>query len=242
MHMMFVDESGDPGYPVDGNWSVWKGSTHFARVGVIIHGWRWKTWHKILMKFKKNEMLPWNAEIKASSIRNGQGVFMGWDKCHRSSFLNRILDLIGHTADITLLGVVIDKRSVDTTKGDRFVRPQVRSLELLLERYNLFLDEQKDKSGIVILDPVSGNSDDNLRYFQSFLLEQSNRLKPLHIVEGTFFVKSHTSNMMQIADICTNVFYREMVRGGTGSEFAAIRPRFWHRQNRIQGYGIKKWP
>jgi len=42
MYMMFVDESGDPGYPADGNWSRWGGSTHFARVGLIIHGWKWK--------------------------------------------------------------------------------------------------------------------------------------------------------------------------------------------------------
>jgi len=35
MHMMFVDESGDPGYPKKGNWKGWGGSVHFARVGVI---------------------------------------------------------------------------------------------------------------------------------------------------------------------------------------------------------------
>ena len=45
MHMMFVDESGDPGYPPGGKWRRWGGSTHFARVGVIIHGWKWKAWH-----------------------------------------------------------------------------------------------------------------------------------------------------------------------------------------------------
>jgi hypothetical protein len=242
MHMMFVDESGDPGYPPTGNWLGWGGSTHFARVGVVIHGWRWKTWHKILMKFKNSEMLTWNAEIKASDIRSGQGVFMGWDRARRDAFLIKLLDLVGKTADITLLGVVIDKRAVDTSKGARLVKPEVRSLEFLLERYNLFLDQQRDKSGVVILDPVSGGSDDNLRYFQSFLLEQSAHLKPLHIVEGTFFVKSHTSNMMQIADVCTNVFYREMVRGGNSPEYAAIKPRFWRHQNRLQGYGVKKWP
>ena len=38
MHMMFVDESGDPGYPTDGDWSKFGGSEFFSRVGVIIHG------------------------------------------------------------------------------------------------------------------------------------------------------------------------------------------------------------
>ena len=60
-------------------------------------------------------------------------------------------------------------------------------------------------------------------------------------MEGTFFAKSHTSNLMQIADVCTNVFYREMRRGGI-AEFKAIHRRFWKQRGRIQGYGIKKWP
>lgn len=242
MHMMFVDESGDPGYPADGNWMAFSGSSHFARVGAIIHGDLWKTWHDKVMQFKRSEGLAWNAEIKASDIRSGKGAFMGWSRGQRDRFLTCFLGLAGATTDITLLGVLIDKRSVDTTKGDRLAKPQVRSLELLLERYNMFLDRQEDSSGIVILDPVSGDSDDNLRYFQSFLLDQSANLKPLHIVEGTFFVKSHTSNMMQVADVCTNVFYREMVRGGDTPEFSAIRSRFWHPHNRIHGFGIKRWP
>lgn len=113
---------------------------------------------------------------------------------------------------------------------------------VLHERYNSFLHEQRDRSGIVILDPTKEKSDDNLRYFQSFLLAQSPHLSPLHIVEGTFFAKSHTSNLMQIADVCTNVFYREIVRGAKTDEFKAIWKRFWRRKGRLKGYGIKKWP
>jgi hypothetical protein len=241
MYMMFVDESGDPGYPRGGNWKGWGGSTHFARVGVIIHGWKWKAWHDRLTSFKRNRGLTRDVEIKASHIHRGKGAFVGWDQKRRQFFMDQLLVLVGGDPDITLLGVVIDKRQVDTTKSDRLVKPEVRSLELLLERYNGFLDSQRDKSGIVILDPTKETSDDNLRYFQSFLLDQSEHLNPLHIVEGTFFAKSHTSNLLQVADVCTNVFYHEMVRGGT-SEFKTIQGRFWRQGSRVQGYGIKKWP
>jgi len=237
-----VDESGDPGYPPTGNWAKWGGSTHFARVGLIIHGWKWKAWNDRLMSFKKNRGLAWDVEIKASDIRKGKGGFVGWDSSRRYFFLKELSDLVGYNPDITLLGVIIDKKLVDTTRQARHVKPEVRSLELLLERYNLFLDHQKDKSGIVVLDPTKETSDDNLRYFQSFLLAQSNNLKPLHIVEGTFFAKSHTSNLIQVADVCTNVFYREMVRGGKYPEYKSIQRRFWRRNGRLQGYGIKKWP
>lgn len=242
MHMMFVDESGDPGYPRGDRWSGWGGSTHFARVGVIIHGWRWKAWHQRMTSFKRNRGLIRDAEIKASDIRWGRGAFTGWLRSRRDFFLQELTTLISGTDDITLLGVVIDKRQVDTSKSDRLVKPEVRSLELLLERYNGFLHEQRDKSGIVILDPTKEKSDDNLRYFQSFLLDQSAHLDPLHIVESTFFVKSRTSNLVQIADVCTNIFYRQMVRNENNAEFKAINKRFWRRKGRLKGYGIKEWP
>lgn len=242
MHMMFVDESGDPGYPPTGKWRSWGGSTHFARVGVIIHGWKWKTWNDRLMRFKRNRGLTWDTEIKASHIRRGKGGFVGWDQARRRLFLQDLMILVGGDPDVTLLGVIIDKQLVDSTKSERLVKPEVRSLELLLERYNSFLGDQRDKSGIVILDPTKEKSDDNLRYFQSFLLSKSEHLTPLRIVEGAFFAKSHTSNLIQIADVCTNVLYKETAHGIKSKEFQLIRRRFWHHAGRVSGYGIKKWP
>lgn len=244
MHMMFVDESGDPGYPPKGTWKGWGGSTHFARVGVIIHGWKWKAWNERLTRFKRNHGLTWDAEIKASDIRRGKGAFVGWDENRRKIFLKNLMELVGGNPDITLLGVLIDKRRVNTAKSDRLVRPEIRSLELLLERYNLFLENQKDKCGIVILDPTKERSDDNLRGFQSFLLAKSDNLNPLHIVESAFFAKSHTSNLIQISDVCCNVFYRSFTRGGSDctNEYSLIQRRFWCHKKRVQGYGIKEWP
>jgi len=243
MHMIFVDESGDPGYPSNGNWSQFGGSLHFVRLGVIIHGWKWKAWNQRLLDFKRKRGLTWDAEIKASDIRSGKKAFVGWDRQRRERFLHDLSELIGVTQDITLIGIDIDKKKVNLTRSDRFKRPEVRSFELLLERYNLFLSGQNDKSGIVVLDPTKENRDDNLRYFQSFLQAQSPYLQPLHIVESTFFAKSHTSNMIQVSDVCTNIFYREMVRGGNSKEYKAIYPRFRRGENgRVTGCGIKKWP
>ncbi|MBN2031009.1 DUF3800 domain-containing protein [bacterium] len=243
MHMMFVDESGDPGYPKDKKWIDWGGSKLYIRVGVIIHGWKWKTWNERLIRFKKQNGLSWNAEVKASHIRKGKKEFSGWDKPRRVLFFDDLLSLIGGNIDITILSVSINKALVDTSKIDRFVKPEIRSFELLLERYNSFLDIQSDKSGIVVLDPVCAGSDDNIRYFQSYLQAYSTHLKPLRIVEGTFFAKSHTSNMVQIADICSNVFYRKEINTKkSNDEFKTIYPRFWRRNNRVSGYGIKRWP
>jgi len=241
--MMFVDESGDKGYPANGNWETFGGTKIYARVGAIIHGWKWKSWNDRLVIFKKNRGLSWDAEIRASNIRQGKTTFAGRDKHWRNSFLLDLLDIIGGDPDITLIGVKIDKTSVDMTRGDRLIKPDIRSMELLLERYNSFLSSQDDKKGIVVLDPTQEKNDDSIRYFQSYLQSHSPNLRPLNIVEGTFFAKSHTSNMIQIADICTNVFFRnETGVKGASTEFNKIYPRFWRYGNRISGYGIKKWP
>lgn len=243
MHMMFVDESGDPGYPKSRSWTNWQGSKLYVRVGVIIHGWKWKAWNDRLIRLKSQHGLSWNAEVKAAYIRKGKKEFAGWDKPKRNLFLKEILSLIGGNQDITILGVVIDKKLVDTSKTKRLVRPEIRSVELLLELYNSFLNSQSDKSGIVVLDPVCAGSDDNIRYFQSYLQTYSARLQPLRIVEGTFFAKSHTSNMVQIADICANVFYRREIKTKiSDEEFKILYPRFWRKNNRVYGYGIKRWP
>lgn len=245
MHMMFVDESGDPGFPADGKWDAFTGSTHFARVGVIIHGWRWKTWNTGLVKFKQKRGLTWDAEIKAAQLRQGRGPFYGWDKPRRDQFLLDLMTVVGQNVDVTLIGVMIDKRKVDASQRDRLRRPEVRSLELLLERYNLFLTGQRDQAGIVILDPTKEQNDDNLRYFQSYLQVHSKNLKPLHIVESTLFAKSHTSNLIQIADVCTGIFYRARTRPediANGAAYAGMKPRFWRRNGHLHGYGIKDWP
>jgi hypothetical protein len=242
MYMMFVDESGDPGYPADGKWTHFGGSKIYTKVGVILHGWKWKAWNMRLLQFKKDNGLVWNDEIKASFIRRGKGCFIGWDLARRMRFLNDLASLIGQHVDITLIGIVIDKRKVDISQSDRMVKPDIRSMEFLLERYNSFLDSQKDKAGIVVVDPTHENSDDEIRYFQSYLQTHSEHLKPLHIVESTFFAKSHTSNMIQVADVCTNIFYHEMVYRRNEELYKAIYGRFHRIKGKVKGVGIKIWP
>jgi len=240
MHMMFVDESGDTGYPHDGDWTDWKGSTHFARVGVIIHGWKWKAWNDKLTNFKKNRGLTWDVEIKAAHLRKGQGFFAGWERERRYFFLRNLAELIGGNCDMTLIGVIIDKTKIDHALNERLARPEVRSLELLLERYNRFLDQQDDKAGVVILDPTKDSNDDNLRYFQSYLAAHSKNLRPLRIVEGTFFAKSHTSNMIQVADVCTHIFYRQHTKEPGTLGYKEIEPRFW--MDRALGQAVISCP
>ena len=209
MHLMYVDESGDTGYPKSGlSFPNTGGPTPwFIRVGVILHSWKWYGVHSRIMQFKSSRFLKWDAEIKATNLRTGKGAFESWRPEDRAVFLADFLDTIGREIDVTLLVVRIDKSKVDPSQKDRLTNPAVRSLEILLERYNDYLGTVQDRTGIVILDSINQKNDQELRYFQNYLRTFSENLDRRRIIDGTFFMGSHESTLLQIADICSNVFY-----------------------------------
>lgn len=235
MHIMYVDESGDPGFPRTpaSDWGSGP-TTHFVRAGAIVHGWKWANINDRLANFKKARNVPWDAEIKAHHLRTGRGAFQGWPPAERREFLNDFLDTLAREVDLNLIEVVIDKRKVDQSQRPRYSNPAVFSLELLLERYSSFLRGQKDRCGITVLDSCEAASDENLRYFHGFLREYSSHLESQHIVESTLFMKSHTTNMLQVADVCANVFYRyHATDGRNADEYDRIKERI---------FANKEWP
>ncbi|MCH8241888.1 MAG: DUF3800 domain-containing protein, partial [Planctomycetes bacterium] len=189
MHLMYVDESGDPGLPADGKFAENGGPTrYFVRAGVIVHAWKWWGVNDSIASFKKSRSLPWSAELRAHDLRSGKGAFKGWKVADRLVVLDDLLDTVGKELDISILAVVIDKTKVDPLQRSRYSNPSVRSFEFLLERYSSFLGQQSDRCGVAILDSVEQKNDANLRYFQSFLRERSEHLDGRRVVEGTLFM------------------------------------------------------
>lgn len=236
MHLMYVDESGDTGFPAPGaGFPSAGGPTKlFVRAGVIVHGWKWCSVNKRISDFKQSRDLQWNQEIKAHDLRSGGGAFSGWRKEDREVALRDLVDSIGKEIDVSIIGIIIDKTRVDTARKERLSNPAVRSFELLLEQYSYFLAGQRDKCGVVILDSVEQRNDDNLRYFQSYLREFSNQLDARRVIEGALFMPSHTTNMLQIADICSNVIYRYYRSGcSEDGEFKRISSRI---------HATRMWP
>ena len=235
MHLMYVDESGDCGYPRTGGFPAAGGPTRFyVRCGLIVHAWKWTRVDRLIRDFKLSRGLRWDDEIKATHLRAGKGAFEGWSPADRRVFLLDLLESVRREMEIALLVVVIDKTRVDRDQRERYTNPAVRSLELLLERYNGYLTNQRDKSGLVILDSVEVAGDERLRHFQGYLLQFSDHLEPRRIVEATLFMPSHTTNLLQLADICANVIYRYHARGGENEEeFERIREKIAK---------VKTWP
>jgi hypothetical protein len=206
---MYVDESGDNGYPAPGlPFPTTGGPTRwFVRAGVIIHSWQWAGVHDRICQFKSSRFLKWDQEIKANSLRTGKEAFASWRPDDRQQFLNDFLDTIGREMEVSILSVRIDKQMIDTSRKERLTNPSVRSFELLLELYNQFLGTVKDRTGCVVLDSINSKNDGELRYFQNYLRTFSNSLDHRRIVDGAFFLPSHESTFLQVADVCSNVLY-----------------------------------
>jgi len=76
MHLMYVDESGDSGFPSGG--AAFPGSgtptRFFVRVAAIVHDWKWQTVNRQIDTFRATRPvpIPRNVEIHATEIRRGR--------------------------------------------------------------------------------------------------------------------------------------------------------------------------
>ena len=228
MHLMYVDESGDPGFSGGS-------SARFVRVGVVVHAWKWRAVDERIRVFKTSRGLAWNAEIRATDVRRGRRAFADRSRAERETFLNDLVETIGRECpELALIGVSIDKARVDRTRPARWSNPAIRSVELLLEAYTAYLGQQKDRCGIVVLDECEGSNDANIRYFQNYLRRFSGRIDAHRIVEGTFFLSSGTSNLLQIADVCANILLRRWRDDEEArSQWEMIRDKF---------FVVREWP
>lgn len=256
MYLMYVDESGDPGYPRDGKFPP-KGTPtrFFVRVGAIIDEMKWLEAFEKVKFFRRNNGIPWDLELKASDLKGGKRYFRRLNQKQREELLLELYDLV-NSLDVTLIGVVIRKEGVDLTQSIRYTKPDIRSLELLTERYNNFLNKE-GKLGIMILDSTELRHEEELRYFQSYLLNvYSPTITQRSIVESCVFSPSDAMYFLQVADWCAAALFDEYNLNGrynTYSPYAFLKsPRHLYCKRilkklhssaeRTAGIGIKVWP
>jgi len=75
MHILYVDESGDDGFPGDNMFSPDNApSNKFVRTGLIIHDWKWKKTNDVIADFKFSKRIPKDVELHATEIRRGKRI------------------------------------------------------------------------------------------------------------------------------------------------------------------------
>lgn len=261
MHLLYVDESGDDSLPAQNGGKI-AGSPIFSRVGIALHDKKWRGIDAKMRGFRHARNIPNNEELHAAEVVFGKTqknvkTSAGWKK---QKFLNWFGQTIRHPEQrrklleqllldvldpkhITIFAVVIEKKHIDVTLPPSPNRnPKFRSLELLSERFTHHIDRQIDKNGLIIMDSVNLVDDTATMKFQNELYQRSRYVSGDRFVENIMFCPSHTTNLLQLADVCSYGLYRYVVH--KDPFLFDILKKCLHRNDggKVDGAGLKYWP
>ena len=260
MHILYVDESGDDGFaPGNVYTNPDAQSKVFIRTGLAVHDRRWRKLNQNITALKYKYKIPNSVELHATEIRRGKNRI--YDKktgkkrevpnwfgenypefTDRMSIINDLCTLIHDSPDISIISIVIDKQKINPSVLPDSKQPKNASWEMLIERYNLYLEGQKDKIGIIISDAIQDKIEKVHREFARAIYEKSLHVQQFHFVESILFEPSDSSNLLQLVDIASYAIYKKFNQDDDGL-YSLIKDRlFCNSSGCIDGAGLKIWP
>lgn len=209
MYFMYVDESGSSGFAD-------KSRRFLALTGVVIKDNYLHHIEGSIHAIKKEIVGNTNIELKSNAIRRRTGPFRRLSQKRWQHLLDSINKLFKNSK-LILIASVID---VPRYKKKSFKHPKVpfeKAYEFLVERYDQFLEAQKDL-GVIVLDTRTGKLSQEIRYgdkdIRVRLLHNKLRFKKRFIgkkirrvVGEVFFVSSLFSFGVQLADLAAYPFF-----------------------------------
>jgi hypothetical protein len=258
MHILYVDESGDDGFSNNGDYSQPTPSKYFIRTGLIVHDKKWNSINTEIFSLKKKWKIPDNIELHASEIRSGwarsynsdgkKNKVQNWylqnypNKNERIKILNSFCELIDSLNKITVICVAIDKTKIDITVNNYKELPKKKSWELMIERYNLFLNDKKDKIGIIISDAVQDKIEKQHREFAQGVFCKSTHVESNRFIETILFEPSDSSNLLQLVDLASYAFFRNFCSDDSFMIDLFKDKILKNERGSIMGAGLKIWP
>lgn len=146
-------------------------------------------------------------------------------RTERSDFLRAIADLVGSWADVTLFGESIDKSAA--LRHAFRTPPEEAAFEQVVTRYEAWLAQQ-GRLGLIVYDRNETVSNRLVGLVEGFRNRGTLWRSIHHLVEQPFFVESHLTPMIQLADLAAYAVRRYCEKSETDL-FDRIYPRF-HRQ------------
>ena len=217
VYLMYVDDSGDCGMPADGSPTRW-----FCLSGVVVHELRWRDTVAQLLGFR--HWLKWkyrvylDDELHAAAMINKPSQVAAslqrLAKHERLAIVRHFADEIATLSDVSVINVVLDKRSARVPNKDEVFR---RAWYALFQRFENTIRYQNfpgpknaDDRGIVFPDNTDGRK--LVRFLDA--MRRSNHLKVQHaggafsykdepiraIIEAPVLRDSRESYLIQAAD------------------------------------------
>lgn len=248
MHLMFVDESGNPKPPEK------KNDQYFVLCGLILHSTDWKKLSQSYLGLKDKYGVT--GEIKWTFFsphnRDQKNPLRQLTHDSRQQFREELLGALvalNSVKIITVVGDILEAyRSGQFSSADQIYH---RAYKILTERYQYYLqdegrDEDCEQYGMVICDQQKSRKNDLLLMdFHRVLVEEKREYTSNYenLVECLLLAPSHFSIGIQFADLVAGAIYRSQRTKEEQPAFKKIEPKIRRsRSGKVQGYGFVTFP
>jgi hypothetical protein len=204
MHLLYIDDSGDDGRSA-------ASTSHFVLGGLVCRDWDWHHLTSIVDGIAYTHLGPsrGRSELHGHDILSGRGVFRSLSENQREKLVADVIrEVVRKDRRVSLFFVVVHKNSLPVTRSVR----TIATLQLC-QRFNSYLTrigayKKKTKEhGMLICDEHAAQ-----KQIQSLMdaIHSKGLPKQLrdNLVETAFFLESHRSRMLQVADLLCHVVYR----------------------------------
>jgi Protein of unknown function (DUF3800) len=214
MHLMYVDESGDPGL----NNSP---TPIFVLAGLVMHELRWREIIDEILAFRQRMRdsfgLRVREEIHAAPFINHPGSLVRIKKNDRLTILRHYADTLASIPDLSLISVIVDKsnKAPDYDVHQHAWQALIQRFENTLSHRNFPGPVNQDDRGIVYADgDVSGHLVKMMRRMRHYNPVPSKfggyrNLPMTKIIEDPSFRDSAGSLLIQSADVVAYSLYQQ---------------------------------
>lgn len=253
MYLLYLDASGDPGWPPPIGKSK---SKHYVLAGLAITPDKWELINEELKNllckyFPDPTHRP--TDIKYSEVLGRKGPWGMLSEEQRKTFTDDLIELLNQKIKPTLFAIVVKKlEHYQRYKSPE--SPNILAVRFIVPRFSKFLQRVNDW-GILVYDSETARSDKELRnfliksrevgivlggnpYFNPWaLFRTQNKLD--RIVESIFFIDSDASPVIQLTDFCANSIFAHF-EYGKSYRFEKLIGLFNSIEDKI--YGLRVWP
>lgn len=217
MYLCYVDESGDPGP---------HGSSHLVLTGAAIFEGKWQFLRQdlenVTQRYWPSSIRP--TEIHLAELRSGKGAFRSLSKSQRILLESDLCALATNLLPMELRAftVIADKRAwFSKNPGKLGDDLYAEMFEQLSSRFDMFLRrrnaEGAPNKGVIIADPHKDQLCRALRAQHATAQARGNRWSSIYnLIETIFFLESHESPGLQLADLLSYAVWRLVTASDIG--------------------------
>lgn len=246
MHLLFIDESGNPSPPGR------KGPKYFVLGGVIIPEEIWPKLSADIRRLKGDYSVT--GEIKwryfVAGNRKAENSLLHLDPAKRDQLRILLFQALARYKSVKIISVIADvQRAYDdkTIKDDDGLYQ--RAYKILTERFQYFLQDMERESGqringLIICDHRNNHQDERLRALHQKLVNSEGIFTSTYanLIEGLFLAPSHYSVGIQFADLVAGAVYRKF--DAEDERFYALIEPLVRKSptGKVEGYGLVRLP